>query len=107
MLAQLKAIFFPDKRVSPTTSNDGDHLSPSEELKFYKGLCPDCSNRESMLEGPSGGGSINVLCKNCHSEFCVGIGVMRISDKGRGRYAMYGLPLKVSTVEDVKTELAK
>lgn len=36
--------------------------------------CPDCGASNSLLEGPSGGMSQNILCENCMMEFNVGFG---------------------------------
>ena len=42
-------------------------------------LCPDCGEWD-MYDGPSGGGSINIVCGNCGGEFnhCAGFTTQRI-----------------------------
>lgn len=45
-------------------------VSKQEEEKLKKSICPDCNGR-SFLEGPSGGGSVNIMCanKDCQARF--------------------------------------
>jgi hypothetical protein len=47
-----------------------ENLTPEKTDVFRTGYCPDCGTR--LLEGPSGGGSINYYCGNestCGSRF--------------------------------------
>jgi hypothetical protein len=52
------------------THREGDKLDHDEVKLFYRGVCPDC-RRETLLQGPCGGGSINVKCGDaeCGSRF--------------------------------------
>ena len=44
-----------------------------EKGSLDKGICPDCRH-ESFLDGPEGGGSINILCSHCGAKFNVAPG---------------------------------
>lgn len=35
----------------------------------FKSTCPDCGSTDSMVEGPHGGQSINIMCTFCHTIF--------------------------------------
>ncbi len=65
------------------TYKNHDHLSAQETSQFRIGHCPDCGDHR-LIEGPHGGGCINVYCGNerCGSRFNeMGLfGVDRISD---------------------------
>ncbi|MBA7482928.1 hypothetical protein ES707_18432 [subsurface metagenome] len=45
-------------------------VTEEERRKLSKGICPDCGNTR-FLEGPHGGGAVNVKCANkeCESKF--------------------------------------
>ena len=47
-----------------------DDVSKSEELLLKQDICPDCLGT-GFLEGPCGGGSVNVMCANekCQAKF--------------------------------------
>lgn len=90
------------------TDKIGETLTPWECAKLAKSFCPDCGHYNSLLEGPTGGMSVNTLCEHCHSEFNIAminpgtfggknkVVVMgeRISHKYHGRTYMYGLKPK-------------
>lgn len=40
-----------------------EDVTKEEKELLFKNMCPDC-REEGFLEGPSGGGSINVMCAN-------------------------------------------
>lgn len=42
--------------------------------RINKGECPDCGTEGSLLQGPSGGMSVNVGCQACLHEFNVHMG---------------------------------
>lgn len=42
-----------------------DKLTPEEDKKLKSGICPKCDS-EHFVEGPSGGGAINIACENGH-----------------------------------------
>ncbi len=52
----------------PATGYDEEDLIIG---RLKRGLCPDCLASKSMLEGPHGGDSVNIKCKECGSEFNV------------------------------------
>lgn len=66
------------------TTKDGDRLTDEELQKMGEDQkkCCDCGG--SLLRGPQGGGSYNMACPDCGSEFnwIMPFGVERISDKG-------------------------
>ena len=45
---------------TPLSETDAGRLGAS----IMKGSCPDCSSQEGFYEGPSGGMSTNIFCKN-------------------------------------------
>ena len=49
------------------TFRDREQVTPYEEGVLSTNKCPDCMG--SLLEGPHGGGSINVKCEGCGSKF--------------------------------------
>ncbi len=62
----------------------GDSLDEDEVFKFVRETCPDCSGR--LVDGPEGGGSMNVYCRDatrqCGSRFNIGVGsVERITPR--------------------------
>lgn len=51
------------------------------DMIFIQRICPDCKEKDSFLQGPSGGPSgVNILCKKCGVKFnvCPGICCERI-----------------------------
>jgi len=55
-------------------------LTKAEVSRLNRGRCADCTNQ--LVEGPSGGGSINHYCvdqKNCGSKFNLSLSWERIS----------------------------
>ena len=65
---------------------------------FNAGLCPTCGESGSLLNGPSGGMSMNVACESCLMEFNVhsgfGTGVFSVDYNGKmdlGRAAAFGI----------------
>lgn len=68
-----------------STSKERERLTDAEQALMgeYFTLCPDCGSGP-LYGGPCGGGSQNVACMSCGSEFNVMMpfGVERISDKG-------------------------
>ncbi len=66
---------------SERTSKNDENLSQDESTIFYQGKCPDCQH-QSLLQGPTGGGSINYKCTTCGSRFneMGPFGIDRISD---------------------------
>lgn len=56
----------PSKKLS---SKNGELLTKWETDYIVKNQkCPDCSTGE-LLEGPSGGMSVNIMCDKCGSKF--------------------------------------
>jgi len=62
---------------------EDDEISPQDFETLKNGKCPDCGAIDSMLEGPRGGLSQNIICEKCNMRFniCGPFGVQRI-----GRY---------------------
>lgn len=72
------------KAIIPQRSHkNGESLTEYESDFIYnKKTCPDCEIGK-LIEGPSGGLSINHLCNTCRSEFNVSpLFIERISDVG-------------------------
>lgn len=40
-------------------------LTPEEDEKLKNGECPKCGSKH-FVEGPSGGGAVNIACENGH-----------------------------------------
>lgn len=67
-------------------------------LAVNRGHCPDCRKPGTLLQGPSGGMSTNVACKNCLAEFNVhmgfGTGAFKVDRSGHlteGRALVFGI----------------
>lgn len=48
-----------------------EKVTYTEEVSLKNNLCPDCDGVEGFLQGPCGGGSVNVMCANskCKARF--------------------------------------
>ena len=83
IIETLKRLLFSGRPVL-LTSKDGESLTEDEMVLVgeFVNTCPDCGN--SFLYGPTGGGSQNVACEHCGSEFNIMLpfGIERISDRG-------------------------
>lgn len=71
-------------------------LTHAQGKTLLSGACPFCG-AESLLLGPSGGLSRNILCEGCRTEFCMGpvpdmCEVLRPALNGRA-VSLYGLPV--------------
>lgn len=57
-----------------------DGITETELAGLRNGKCPDCQAQNSMLEGPHGGLSVNIMCSACKMRFNVvgPFGVQRI-----------------------------
>ena len=90
----------PAIRIKERQIEAGTHPESIDRdvLAINKGHCPDCRKSETLLAGPSGGMSQNVLCNNCLSEFNVhfgfGTGAFKVDRSGKaseGRAAVFGI----------------
>lgn len=66
------------------SEKDGESLTPWEIKSIDEAKCPDCGS--GLLQGPCGGGAMNVYCANpeeCDSKFNIMFpgSVDRISDR--------------------------
>jgi hypothetical protein len=59
------------KRKEVQQNKDGFNLNPLAQHFQRKMRCPDCGG--GLLEGPSGGLCVNVMCDGCGNKFNIGI----------------------------------
>ena len=99
MFGWLKRLFTkPDTLPEESLSwHAGEDLTDYEMAVLCRdGHCPDCGG--TLYEGPEGGGSQNVVCGKCYSEFNLALPlfVHRISDRGPrelgDRASVYRMP---------------
>jgi hypothetical protein len=84
-------------REKMKTSKKGEKLNFQERVLFTKGCCPDCG--APVLEGPSGGLSVNYLCASalCQAKFneMGPFGVERLTDRTTVPTAFQTIPFPV------------
>jgi len=68
--------------VEERTSNRGEYLSAVEIREIMRGRRPDCGG--GLYVGPEGGGTRNIACDGCGSEFnASGFGGSRNTTRGQ------------------------
>lgn len=89
--------------IIPSILGSGKQRTQVEEidpdvLAMNDGQCPECRKNSTLLAGPSGGMSQNVLCNHCLTEFNVmfgfGTGALKVDRTGKAtesRAAVFGI----------------
>lgn len=90
----------PAIRIKERQIKTGTHPESIDRdvLAINNGHCPECRKSETLLAGPSGGMSQNVMCNNCLTEFNVhfgfGTGAFKVDRTGKateGRALVFGI----------------
>ena len=85
-----------DGIIEEHTNKAHENLTEWELEQFWGGACPDCG-KEKLIEGPCGGASINIYCRNiaCESKFndMCPFGVERITDRSPNKNVAHTKPL--------------
>lgn len=91
-------IFVNTGKPKPRLRQPADASRERDVERMNKGKCPDCGCEGTLLQGPSGGMSINVGCDACLMEFNVhagfGTGAFAVDRNGKmsaGRAAVFGI----------------
>ena len=67
-------------------------LDPKELVILSNNDCPSCKAKHSIIPGPCGGGSQNLLCGECKQEYCYyGFGADFMSRDPEQRKMIYGI----------------
>ncbi len=68
------AIRIKERQIRNGTHPESSNAGRERDIERIKqSRCPDCGEK-TLLEGPSGGMSMNIACNSCLSEFNVGFG---------------------------------
>jgi hypothetical protein len=100
MFNLLKKLF---TKATPFTRSEksGDDLTPWEKEQIAKGFCPDCEHKDTLMEGPRGGLSVNVRCSYCGNKFNI---VMLAEEKNT---AVFGERIADRTIPSDRNEYSE